>query len=70
MAKKTTATKKVSELKNEPKKQEVKKVYNANQVVKFESNGKSKHMPVGQVYTIDGAKANLLLARGFGKVVD
>lgn len=55
--------------KKETEKEEVKKVYNNSDVVKFESNGKSKHMPKGEVYELDGIKANLFLKNGFGKVV-
>ena len=71
MAKKTSKADKakVDKLEPKPKKQEVKHVYNSGETVKFESNGKSKHLPKGQVYEIDGLKANLFLSRGFGKVV-
>lgn len=45
-----------------------KKVYNASEQVKFIANGKSKHLVAGKVYEMDGAKANLLIAKGYGEV--
>lgn len=72
MAKKTSKTDKAKVDKLETKKstQKVKTVYNAGDVVKFKSNGKSKHLPKDRVYEIDGLKANLFLSRGFGQIVD
>lgn len=59
------AVKKVQELKNEP--QTAKKIYSSNEVVNFVANGKSKHLVAGKVYELDGAKANILIAKGYGE---
>lgn len=38
--------------------------------VKFQSNGKSRHMPEDEVYVITTEMAELFLKRGFGKIID
>ena len=47
-----------------------KKVYSSADVVKFKSNGKSKHMTKDAVFTLDGEKANLFLKLGYGSIID
>lgn len=47
-----------------------KKVYPSGDVVKFKSNGKSKHLDKDAVFTLDGDKANLFLQLGYGEVID
>lgn len=37
--------------------------------VKFQSNGKSRHMPEDEVYVITTEMAELFLKRGYGKVI-
>lgn len=45
-----------------------KKIYSLNEVVQFVANGKSKHLIAGKVYEMDGEKANILIAKGYGEV--
>lgn len=47
-----------------------KKVYSSGDVVKFKSNGKSKHLDKDVVFILDGDKANLFLQLGYGEVID
>lgn len=61
--------KKMAEKKKQTKKQAVKKLYNTNEVVKFQSNGKSKHLPYGEIFELTGEKANLFIKLDYGKVV-
>jgi len=64
-----TTTKKVEEL--EPKVEVApKKIYSANDKVRFKSNGKSKHLPFGSIHELDGLKANYFLNAGFGEIID
>jgi len=37
-------------------------------IYEFESNGKSKHMPKGQIFKIAGALAKFFIQRGFGRI--
>jgi hypothetical protein len=62
--------KKEAKVKQVIKAEVAKKVYSSSESVKFKSNGKSKHLEKGAVFTIDGEKANLFLKLGYGEVID
>jgi hypothetical protein len=44
--------------------------YEANKNYKFQSNGKFKDMPKGNIYDVDGTMANILVGKGYGEVID
>lgn len=64
------ATEETTEEKAVKSKKQPVKLADAGTEVQFKSNGKSKHMPKDEIYTVSAESANIFIELNYGQIID